>query len=79
MKIRAFILLLTLVSFAAASTALAFKMPFFKGDKPQKISPKNGFLQIPLKDISDGKAHFYKVKADDGIMVTFGAALSKIP
>ena len=71
MKRRVLILLLILVGFSVASTALAFKMPFLKGDKAQSISPKNGFLQIPLKNINDGKAHFFKVKADDGVMVTF--------
>lgn len=71
MKRRRLIFLLILVSFAAVSTAFAFKMPFLSGDKERTLVPQNGFLQIPLPEISDGKAHFFKVKAADGVMVTF--------
>ena len=35
------------------------------------LTPDNGQLSIPLKAVSDGKAHHYQVKADDGTMVTF--------
>ena len=35
------------------------------------LEPMNGELKIPLANISDGKAHHFKVKADDGTMVTF--------
>jgi uncharacterized membrane protein len=28
-------------------------------------------VSLPLKEISDGKAHYYRVKSDKGIMVTF--------
>ena len=35
------------------------------------LKATNGELTIPLKAISDGRAHHYKVKADDGTMVTF--------
>ncbi len=35
------------------------------------ITPTNGKLEIPVAGISDGKAHHFQVKADDGTMVTF--------
>lgn len=35
------------------------------------LTPANGKVEIPVAGISDGKAHFFKVKADDGTMVTF--------
>jgi uncharacterized membrane protein len=35
------------------------------------ISPTNGQLEIPVAEVSDGKAHHYQVKASDGNVVTF--------
>ncbi len=35
------------------------------------LTPKNGKITIPVANISDGKAHHFKVKADDGTVVTF--------
>jgi uncharacterized membrane protein len=35
------------------------------------ITPTDGKLEISVAGISDGKAHHYKVKTDDGTMVTF--------
>ncbi len=35
------------------------------------ISPTNGKLEIPVAGISDGKAHHFQVKTEDGTMVTF--------
>lgn len=40
------------------------------------LSPVNGVLQIPVVGVNDGKAKFFKVKADDGTMVTFFAIKS---
>lgn len=71
MKRNIVVLLIMLVSVGLAiSSASAFKVPFVGGNAKQ-ISPQDGMLQVPIKDISDGKAHFFKVKADDGVMVTF--------
>jgi len=61
----------------AAGSALAFKVPFFGGGSSNTLTPKNAMLTIPVKDISDGKAHYFKVKADDGVLVTFFAVKSK--
>ena len=35
------------------------------------LSPVNGQLQIPVAGISDGKAHHFTAKADNGTMVEF--------
>ena len=43
----------------------------FFGSKFIKLKPENGTVSIPVKDISDGKAHYFEVKADDGILVKF--------
>jgi uncharacterized membrane protein len=39
--------------------------------KTKVLTPKQGELRIPVADVGDGKAHFFKVKANDGTMVTF--------
>ena len=44
---------------------------------PTVITPTNGEFRIPLAGVNDGKAHYYKVKADDGTMVTFFVLKSK--
>ena len=41
------------------------------------LKPVAGQLQIALDKVSDGKAHHYQVKADDGTMVTFFVLKSK--
>jgi uncharacterized membrane protein len=41
------------------------------GKNAGQITPANGKLEIPVADINDGKAHHFKVKSDDGTMVTF--------
>ena len=43
----------------------------FWGNKSESLTPKNGILQIPIAEITDGKAHFFEVKAHDGITVSF--------
>ena len=35
------------------------------------VTPTNGKLEIAVAEISDGKAHHFQVKSDDGTMVTF--------
>jgi uncharacterized membrane protein len=35
------------------------------------LTPTNGKLEIPVAGISDGKAHHFQVKSEDGTMVTF--------
>lgn len=43
----------------------------FWGSGGETLTPVNGRLEIPLADISDGKAHHFVVKADDGTEVKF--------
>ncbi len=43
----------------------------FFGDKFETLAPENGFIKIPVGDIDDGDAHYFKVMADDGVMVSF--------
>ena len=50
--------------------ASAFTINPFGGSTPV-LEPDNGELKIPLSKVSDSKAHHFKVKADDGTMVTF--------
>ena len=41
------------------------------GKSAGPITPSNGKLEIPVAEVSDGKAHHYQAKAEDGTMVTF--------
>jgi len=41
------------------------------GSKFKKLTPSGDMLNIPINDVGDGKAHYFKVKANDGIMVSF--------
>ena len=40
----------------------------FFGGKWTTLTPKDGDVMIPVKTVSDGKAHYFKVKADDGVI-----------
>jgi len=46
-------------------------MAGFWGDKVKALTPSNGRLEIPVASVNDGKAHYFKAQASDGIMVTF--------
>ena len=43
----------------------------FLGGKFKKLKPEDGQLSIPVKNVNDGKAQYFKAKAGDGIMVSF--------
>ena len=60
------VLILLLLFFFAAPHANAFV-----GGKFKKLKPKQGNLYIPIKKIDDGKAHYFKARAEDGIDVKF--------
>ena len=49
----------------------------FFGGKFKNLTPESGTLKIPIKEISDGKAHFFKTKASDNVMVSFFILKSK--
>jgi uncharacterized membrane protein len=63
------ILLLSLAAliFSGCSSSTAGKNEISGG----LIAPTNGKLEIPIAGLSDGKAHHFQVKSDDGTMVTF--------
>ncbi len=41
------------------------------GGKFKTLTPKDGKLYISIKNVDDGKAHYFKAKSDDGTMVDF--------
>jgi len=41
------------------------------------LEPENGNLYIPVGEVSNGRAHYFKVKAFDGVMVTFFVVKSR--
>ncbi|MCK5194130.1 MAG: DUF2318 domain-containing protein, partial [Desulfobulbaceae bacterium] len=53
-----------------ATQAQSFRLNPWQS-KVEVLTPVNGRLEIPLARINDGKAHHFRVKADDGVMVTF--------
>jgi len=55
---------------AAAFIAYSFSPSFF-GKKTKQLQANKGFLEIPVADINNGEAHYFKAKADNGIIVTF--------
>ncbi|MCD4717970.1 MAG: DUF2318 domain-containing protein [Desulfobacterales bacterium] len=65
-KITTIILVTTLVFLVSVSTVLSFW-----GKKSKTLIPKNDAVKISTADITDGKARYFKVKANDGIMVSF--------
>jgi len=68
-RIALLILLVTGLSlYGCSSSASSFASGTKNGGL---ISPNNGKLEIPVADISDGKAHHFQVKSTDGTMVTF--------
>ena len=44
---------------------------WFGTDKFREVTPENSMLSIPLEDISDGRAHYFKARSEKGIMVEF--------
>ena len=64
-----------LVSLALIATAQAFT--FFGGKDFKSLTPANNELRIPIADINNGSAHFFKVQAADGTIVSFFTLKSK--
>ena len=65
-KTTTIILVTTLVLIVSVTTVFSFW-----GKKSKTLIPKNDEIKIPTAGITDGKAHYFKVKANDGIMVSF--------
>lgn len=59
---------LILMLMMAASSAHAFS---FGGKRFQAITPEGGVIRIPLADIGDTKAHFFRVDLDEGKYLEF--------
>jgi len=71
-SMRMFLLICLLASFAFACSSVESD-----AGGSDLIKPSSGQLQIPLAKVSDGKAHYYRAKADDGTMVHFFVLKSK--
>ncbi|WP_291346829.1 DUF2318 domain-containing protein [Desulfobacula sp.] len=41
------------------------------GSKFKTLKPKDGNVYIPINEVNDGKAHYFKTKSDDGTLVDF--------
>ena len=67
LSFRMLLTLLFLSSFLSACNSSDLELAGNSGI----LKPVSGGLLIPIKEVNDGKAHHYKVKADDGTMVTF--------
>ena len=61
------LLFLSALIFSGCSSSTAGKTGLSGGP----LTPTDGKLEIPLAGISDGKAHHFLVKSEDGTMVTF--------
>lgn len=65
-RFRLFAVLVSLSIIFSLSPAQAFF-----GGKFKTLKPSDGSVYIPIDKVNDGKAHYFKVRADDGIMVNF--------
>lgn len=52
-------------------SALASGSLAFWGTKTKTLTPAKNLIKIPVADINDGNAHYFRVEAEDGVMVTF--------
>jgi len=59
------ITLLLIVGLAGSNAYALF------GSKFKTLKPKDGNVLIPIKSVSDGEAHYFQAKADDGTIVDF--------
>lgn len=55
-----------LLSLGLVSSAFSFW-----GGKIKTLTPRDGLLEIPINDISDGQAHYFKARAADNTVVNF--------
>ncbi|MBU8909833.1 MAG: DUF2318 domain-containing protein [Desulfobacterales bacterium] len=58
--------MILLILLFAGSNAYAFF-----GSKFKTMTPKDGNVVIPINKVNDGKAHYFKTKADNGTMVDY--------
>jgi uncharacterized membrane protein len=69
---RLSVLTMTVITllFVGATAVLALNLNFW-GNSVRAIAPVKGRIEIPVAEVDDGKAHHFKVQADDGVEVTF--------
>lgn len=60
------LMFITIISGAAISSALSLT-----GLKAKTLTSEKGALTIPIKDVSDGKAHYFNATSDNGTKVIF--------
>jgi len=65
-KIAVSLIMAMIFSLAAVPGAFSFL-----GGKFETLKPVDGMMKINVKDISNGKAHYFKTKSDDGTWVYF--------
>ncbi len=70
MKLTGIITVLVILGISMPSYALF-------GNKFKTLQPIKGSLSIPVQTIDDGKAHYFEVRAKDGILVKFFTVKSK--
>lgn len=68
MKLNSKLFTITALCFMVLAGSNAYAL---FGGKFKTMKPKDGNIYIPLKDVSDGKAHYFKTKADDGQVVDY--------
>lgn len=69
-RLSVFSMTVMAVLFACTTALLAFNWNIWSNGA-REIVPVSGRIEIPVNEVNDGKAHHFKVKADDGITVTF--------
>ena len=67
-KLLKYGILVSLSLIVAATVAFAFSIPGMS--KFEKVKPVNGAVTIPVADVSDGKAHYFRL-ADGGKEIDF--------
>ena len=66
-----------IAAFAIILPVAAFIAAKYLDNNGNTLTPVKGVVAIPIKGISDGKAHYFEVRSDDGIKVKFFALKSK--
>ena len=74
MKRNLFSALIIAIFLMTATSGFAFSL-FSNGT--ETLTPKNGELLIPIKNIDDGTAHYFEAVAQDGTKVRFFTLKSK--
>ena len=71
------VLLWTIMTFFAAFFLGTAPTQAWFGSKYTALTPDKGVLFIPVKDVSDGKVHYFSARSDKGIDVKFFVVKSR--